>query len=225
MFRLLSQRDRGLLIPNTDLEIGATGTDREVAIAQAPDQIERQLGRLLTRHAQRIGRYRRLHRRPHRRRGAEVPVRRGQSLECLVWPLEVVMLDVERHAPLTVLEVREHGPRQQLFPQRLPEALDLAAGLRVMRPALDVPDAVALELGLELGGATPAGVLPALVGQDLARHAILGNTTRQRLQHQRAALMMRERQTHQIARVIIQERRHVQPLVLPEQERKQVRLP
>lgn len=94
-----------------------------------------------------------------------------------------------------------------------------------MRPALDVPDAVALELGLELGITPPAGVLPALVGQDLARHAVLGDPARERLQHQRAALMMGERQTHQIARVIIEERRHVQPLVLPEQEREQVRLP
>ena len=47
----------------------------------------------------------------------------------------------------------------------------------MMRPALDVPDAVALELGLELGITPPAGVLPALVGQDLARHAVLGNAT------------------------------------------------
>jgi len=88
------------------------------------------------------------------------------------------MLDIKRHAPFTVLEVREHRSRQQLFPQRLPEALDLAAGLRMMRPALDVPDAMALELGLELGGTPPAGVLAALVGQDLARRAILGDATR-----------------------------------------------
>lgn len=88
------------------------------------------------------------------------------------------MLDVERHPPLAVRKIREHGSRQQLFPQRLPEALDLAAGLRMMRPALDMPDAMPLELGLELGGATPAGVLAALVGQDLARRAILGNATR-----------------------------------------------
>lgn len=94
-----------------------------------------------------------------------------------------------------------------------------------MRPALDVPDAVTLEFGLELGRTAPAGVLPALIGQDLARRTVLGDATRERLQHQRAALMMRQRQTHQITRVIIQERRHVQPLVLPKQERKEIRLP
>jgi len=139
--------------------------------------------------------------------------------------LEVVMLDKEPDAPLAVLEVGKHGAGQQLLPQRLPEALDLAAGLRMMRPALHVPDAVTLELGLELGGTTPAGVLPALVGQDLARRPILRDPARQGLQHQTAPLVMRQRQTHQITRVIIQERRHVQPLVLAQQEREQVRLP
>lgn len=79
----------------------------------------------------------------------------------------------------------------------------------MMRPALDVPDAMTLELGLELGGATPAGVLAALIGQDLARRSIHGNAAGQRLQHQSAALVMGERQTHQITRVIVQERRHV----------------
>ena len=65
--------------------------------------------------------------------------------------LEVVVLDEQRHPTLTVLEVGEHGAREQLLPQRFPEALDLAAGLRMVRSALDVPDAVPLELGLELG--------------------------------------------------------------------------
>jgi len=95
----------------------------------------------------------------------------------------------------------------------------------MMRPALDVADPMTLELGLELGTTAPAGVLPALVGQDLARYAVLGNATRQRLQHQRAALMMGERQTHQITRVIVQECRDIQPLVLAQQEREQIRLP
>jgi hypothetical protein len=95
----------------------------------------------------------------------------------------------------------------------------------MMRPALDVPDTVALELGLELGGTTPTGVLPTLVGQDLARRPIIGNAAGERLQYQAALLVMRQCQTHQIARVVVQERRHVHPLVLAQQEREQVRLP
>lgn len=95
----------------------------------------------------------------------------------------------------------------------------------MVRPALEVPDAVALELGLERGGTAPAGVLPPLVGQDLARHPVVRDPARQRFQHQAALLLMRQRETHEITRVIVQERRHVQPLVLPEQEREDVRLP
>jgi len=217
---LLSQRDRGLLCAHPHLEIATARTDRQIAIAEPADDVARQLRRLLPRQAQGVGRDRRLDRRAHRRRRPEVPICRHQPIECLVRALEVVVLDEQADPPLAVLEVGEHGAREQFLPQRLPEPLDLAAGLRMVRPALDVPDAVPLELGLELGGTTPTGVLPALVGQDLARAPILGDAARQRLQHQRAFLVMRQRQAHQIARVIVQERRHVQPLVLPEQERK-----
>lgn len=139
--------------------------------------------------------------------------------------LKVVVLDEQRHAPLAVLEVREHRAREQLLPQRLPEALDLAAGLRVVRAALHVRDAVALELGLELGRPPPGGVLAALVGEDLTRCAVVGDAARQRLQHQCAPLVMRHRQAHQIATVIVEERRHVQPLVPTQEKREQVRLP
>jgi hypothetical protein len=89
--------------------------------------------------------------------------------------LEVVVLDKKRHATLTVLEVREHGAREQLLPQRLPEPLDLAAGLRMVRPALHVCDAVTLQLRFELGRATPGGVLAPLIRQDLPWRAIVGD--------------------------------------------------
>ena len=140
-------------------------------------------------------------------------------------PLEVVVLDKKPHPPLAVLEVREHRAREQLLPQRLPEPLDLPAGLRMMRPALHMLDAMTLQLRLELRTATPGGVLAALVGQDLPRRTVVGNATRQRLQHQYAPLVVCHRKTHQIPRVIVQERRHIDALVTPQQERKKVRLP
>jgi hypothetical protein len=135
------------------------------------------------------------------------------------------VLDEQPNPPLTVLEVREHGLREQLLPQRLPEPLDLAAGLRVVRTALDVNDAVALELRFELGRSTPRRVLAALVGQDLARRAVLADRARQRFEHEHAPLVMRHHEAHEVARVIVQERRDVNPLVTPKQEREQVRLP
>jgi hypothetical protein len=139
--------------------------------------------------------------------------------------LEVVVLNEQPRPALAVVEVGEHGARQKLLPHRLPEALDLAAGLRMMRPALDVPYALAVQLLLEPRLAPPRRVLTPLVGQDLARHAMVRDPARKRLQHKRALLMMRHHQAHQIARVIVQERRHVHPLVASKQEREEVRLP
>lgn len=92
--------------------------------------------------------------------------------------LEVVVLHEQPDASLTILEVGEHRARQKLLPHRLPEPLDLAAGLRVVRTALHVGDPLPAQLRLELRRATPRRVLPALVGQNLARCAILGNPTR-----------------------------------------------
>ena len=139
--------------------------------------------------------------------------------------LEVVVLDIKRHPPLAVLEVGEHRAAEQLLPQRLPEPLDLPAGLRVMRPALHMRDAMAFQLRFELRAPAPSGVLPTLIRQDLPRRAVVRDPARQCLEHQHAALVMRHRKTHQIPGVIVQERRHVNPLVASQQERKEVRLP
>jgi hypothetical protein len=139
-----------------------------------------------------------LDRRTHGGRSTEEPIRRRQPIKRLVRPVEVVMLDEQVHPPLTVLEVGEHCAREQLLPQRLPEPLDLPAGLRMMRPALHVLDAVTLQLRLELGRAAPGRVLPALIGQDLPRRSVLGDPARQRLEHQHASLMVRDRKTHEV---------------------------
>ena len=95
----------------------------------------------------------------------------------------------------------------------------------MVRAALHVLDALTLQLCLKLGRAAPGGVLSALIGEDLARHAVVRDTARQCFEHQRAPLVMGDRQTHQVARVIIQERRHVQPLVPAQQKGEQIRLP
>jgi hypothetical protein len=135
------------------------------------------------------------------------------------------MLYEQPHAALTILEVRKHGARKELLPHRLPEPLDLPASLRMMGSALDVRDPVAMQFRLELRGTAPRGVLPTLIGENLARCAVVGNPASQRLEHQRTTLMMRQSEADQITRVIVQERRYVQPLVFAQQKREQVRLP
>ena len=203
----------------------AARADRQVPIAESADQIERRARGLLACEPQGVRRHRRLDRRAHRRCRAKEPVRRRQALERLMGPLEVVVLHEELHAPLTVLIVRKHRARQELFPHRLPEPFDLPAGLRMVRAALDVLDPVPPELRLKLRRPSPRRVLPSLIRQDLPRRAVLGNPAGQRFEHQRAPLVVGHREAHQIPRVIVEKRRYIEPLMPAQQKREQIRLP
>jgi hypothetical protein len=178
---LLRERDPGVLIAHPHVERCAARADGERAIPELTCKVKRFPQRLLLRQAQRVLSDLRLDARAHLARRAEVPIRGRQARKPLMRTLEVVVLQVQRHATLAVLEVGEHRAREQLLPQRLPEPLDLAAGLRMMRPALHVLDAVALQLRLELRAAAPGGVLPALIRQDLPRCSVVCDAARQRL--------------------------------------------
>jgi hypothetical protein len=222
---LLRERDPRVLIAHSHIERGAAGADGKDAISQLACEVEGLSDRLRLRQAQCVLLNLCLDARAHGGGRAEVPIRGRQALDPLVRTLEVVVLDIKRDPPLAVLEVGEHRATEQLLPQRLPEPFDLAARLRVMRTTLHMRDPVALQLRLELGTATPSGVLAALVGQDLSRRSIVCDAARERLEHQHAPLVMRHRKAYQIARVIIEERRYVDPLVPAQQEREEIRLP
>jgi hypothetical protein len=214
-----------LLIAQTDSEPGPVGGDREVSIPEPSHQIEGLLGRLLLRASQRVAFDVLLDRRAHLRCCAEVPVGRYEPVQRLVRPLEVVPLDEEPEAPLAIGEVGEDGAAQEFIPQRLPETLDLPQGLRVLGAALDVPDPVLAQPLLEEGLSTPGRVLPPLIGQHFLRRPEGCNSTLQRLEHERALLMMRQHEAHQESRVVVHERRQVEPLVASEQKCEDVRLP
>ena len=139
--------------------------------------------------------------------------------------LKVVVLDEQRHAALAVLEVREHRAAEEFLPQGLPEPLDLAASLRMVRAALHMMDAVAFELRFELRGPAPGGVLSALVGQDLLRRSVLGNGACECLEHEHAPLMVGHHQAHEVAGVIVQKCRDINTLVASQQEREEIGLP
>lgn len=165
-----------MLIADSHVQCRAARADGKRSIAELTGQIKRLPQRLLLRQAQRVLLNLCLDARAHRTRRAEEPIGRSESFQPLMRSLEVVVLDKERHPPLAVLEVGEHCARQQLLPQRLPEPLDLPAGLRMMWPAFHMHDAVAFQLRFELRAPAPSGVLTALVGQDLPRRPILGDT-------------------------------------------------
>jgi hypothetical protein len=148
---LLHQRDRGVLITHAHVQRRAACTDGKRPIAELTGQIKRLPQRLLLRQAQRVLLNLRLDARAHLRSRAEEPVGGCRALKSLMGALEVVVLDKEPHSALTVLEVGEHRAAEQFLPQRLPEPLDLPAGLRMMRSALHMRDAMTLQLRLELG--------------------------------------------------------------------------
>jgi hypothetical protein len=58
--------------------------------------------------------------------------------------LEVVVREVVLEPALRIDEVRKHRAAEKLVPQRLPEALDLAECLRMLRSTTNVLDAVTL---------------------------------------------------------------------------------
>ncbi|HSD20763.1 MAG TPA: hypothetical protein VLC54_12035, partial [Anaeromyxobacter sp.] len=219
---LLRKSDRLLLRAHLHPQPVRARCDREIAVAEPAHQVERLLRRLLLREPQRVRLHAPLDRGAHLRRAAEEAVRRHQAAERLVRALEVVAVDEQRETPRTVGEVREHGSRQELLPERLPEPLDLPERLRVLRPALHVSDSLAAELAFELRRASPRGVLAALVGEDLPRGPVGGDPAVERLEHERRALVVRQRVADEEARVVVHERGQIEPLVTPQQEREDV---
>ena len=156
---------------------------------------------------------------------AEVAVGRDQPLQRLVWPLEIVAIEVQRQPARAVVEVGEDGTAEKLVPERLPESFDFSERHRMLGAALDVANAVAAQQSFEFGLPTPRGVLPAVVRQDFAGCAETRDTALQRFQHERRALVVRQHVADHEAAVVIHEDGQVQPLVAPQQEGEDIRLP
>lgn len=194
-------------------------------VSELADDVERLARRLLEREPQRVRGDLPFDLGAHVGRGAEVPVRRHRSLERLVRAMEVVVLDEVIEAVLRVDVVREDGATEKLVPQRLPEPLDLAERLRVLRPAADVANAEPLERDLELRLAAPHRVLPTVVGQHLRRLAERGHAALEGLHHQHRLLVVGERVPDDEAAVVVHEHADVEPLLPAVQKSEDVRLP
>jgi len=208
-----------------DLQPLFAGRDRQSLVAKLADDIKRLAQRLLERESQCVRRDRALDLRPHVRRRLEETIGGDQAIERLVRSLEVVVRQVVHEALLRVDRVREHRPAEKLVPQCLPEPLDLAERLRMLRPTADVMDAHPRERLFELRLAPPHRVLPAIVGQHLARLAVRSNAVLERLHHQSRLLVVRERVPNDESAVVVHEHAHVKPLRAAQPEREDVRLP
>ncbi len=212
-------------VADLDAKRASAGGNAEVLVAETADQIKRLLRRLLLRHPQCVGLHLGFDRRAHVRCRAKVAIRRHRTLDALMRTLEVVVLDEERETPQAVREVGEHRLTEKLFPQRLPEALDLAERLRMLRSTLAVRDAVPTQQLLKLRLAPPRRVLPALIGQHLLRLSVLGDAALERFDHQTRFLVMRHRPRHDVARVVVHEAHQVHALMTAQLEGEEVALP
>lgn len=161
-------------------------------VAELADDVEGFARRLLEGQAQLVLGNGALDLRSHVRGHLEETVGRHESVECLVWTLEVVVADEVLDSPLRVDDVREHRASHKLVPQRLPETLHLAQRLRMLRSAPNVLNAEPLEVLHELRLAAPHRVLPTVVGQHLGRCPVRRHATLEGLHHERGLLMVRQ---------------------------------
>jgi hypothetical protein len=118
--------------------------------------------------------------------------------------LVVVVLHPEPHPLARGLKTVELGSHQELLPDRLPEAFDLAQRHGMMRPALDVVNPVLAQLGLEAGGPPPARILAALIGEHLFGHTVFRHGRAVNLQDVLGRLAAKQVQPDHVAGVIIQ---------------------
>lgn len=222
---LLLERNGFGFVAHVDLEPRRARRDRQPLIAELTDDVERLARRLLERESELVRGDRAFDLRAHVRRRLEEAVRRDQTVERLMRSLEVVVAEEMLEALLRVAHVREHGPAEKLVPQRLPEPLDLAERLRVLRPTANVVNPHARQRLLELRLAAPHGVLPSVVGQHFRRLAVCRHAAFERLHHQRGFLVMRERVPDDESAVVVHEHADVQPLGATESKRENVGLP
>ena len=212
-------------VSDVDLQALVTCRDRQPLITELADDIERLSRRLLECEPQLVRRDRALDLGADMRRRLEESIRRHQAIERLMRALKVVVADEVLEPLLRVDNVREHRATEKLVPQRLPEALDLAQRLRMLRPAADVLDALPRQRFFELGLAAPHRVLAPVIGQHFRRRSVRSDTPLERLHYQRRLLVVRERMTDHESTVVIHEHADVKPLGAAQPEREDVRLP
>jgi hypothetical protein len=214
-----------LFVADHDVQSGSLRRNREIPVAQLPDEIEGFSRWLFVRETHRVFLNCLLYGRANVRRGLEEAVRGNKPAQRLVRPLKVVGLNEQAETTVAIRIIRKHSSRQEFVPKCFPKALHLAERLRVLRPTLDVPNSVLAKNSFEVGFAAPRGVLAALVGEDFFWFSPRGNPSRKRLHHELGTLVVRERVGHDEPRVVVHERREIKPLLATKQERKNVRLP
>jgi hypothetical protein len=187
------------------LHLALLRPDHHRLLAQPPHHVERRVRFPAERELQHVLLDAALDHLPELLGNRKEAVGRAQPLQGLVGPPVIVVFHPEPHPLGSRLEAVELRALQELLPDRLPEAFDLAQRHGVVRPTLQVVHAVLPELGLEAGRAPPAGELPALVGEQLPWDAVLGHGPAVDLQDVLCRLAAEDVQSHHVAGVIVEE--------------------
>jgi hypothetical protein len=210
---LIGEFFQGLVLAS-DLhcDLAFLGLQHDRLFTEAPDHVERTARRTPQRQFFHVRGNPALDDRTQLRHQRKEPIRRTQAGERLMRPPVVVELHPLTHALLRLLEAVELRAHQEVRPNGLPEPLNLAQRLRVMRAAAEVMDVILLQFLLKPRLAAPVGVLPAIVRQHLLGHAILRDSPPIHFQHVLRRLAAIQSQPDQVARVIVQEPNQVRIL-------------
>jgi hypothetical protein len=136
-------------------------------------------------------------------------VRRTKAFDALMRTLVVVVFDPEPDAFPGRLEAFELGAGEELLPNGLPKALDLAERHGMVWTALEVSDAALLELGLKAGGPPPCRVLAAIVSEHLLGRIILTHGSAEHFQDILSGLAAEDIGANQEPGIIIHETNQV----------------
>jgi hypothetical protein len=187
------------------LHLTLLGPDHHRLLAQAAHHVERALGLPAERELEHVLLDAALDDLPELLRDGKEAIGRAEPLQGLVGPPVVVVLHPEPDPRAGRLEAVELRALEELLPEGLPEALDLAQRHGMVRPALQVVHPILLELGLEPRGPAPARVLPALIGKHLLRDAVLRHRPAVDLQDVLRRLAAEDVQPHHVAGVVVEE--------------------
>lgn len=154
----------------------------------------------------------------------EEAVRRAQAADALVRALVIVMLDPQADALAGLLEVVELGAAEELAPDGVPEAFDLAERHRMMRRGPNMGDAVLGHFVLETARSAPGRILAAVVGKHLLGNAELGGCPPVNFDDGLGGLAAEQLDADNEPRVIVHEGDQV-GVVAPQAEAEDVTLP
>jgi hypothetical protein len=213
-----------VLITDTEFEFALLGPEHDGLAVHAPDHVERRLRFAAPGQFEEVFLNAGLDGFAQRGWDLEEAVRRAQAFNALMGPLVVVMFNPDFDPFAGGFKGIKLGAHEEVLPDRGPEPFDLAERHRMLRARLEVLHAILLQHRLEPAGATPGGVLPAIVREHLLGRLILTDRHTVDFDHGGSRWAAEQIRAHDEPRVIIHEGDEIR-VTATEAEREDVRLP